>query len=134
MNEKIYRVLTSTKSYSIQNGLIRDVEYNVVRIVLPKHADSDVTKPENQFHAESASNLVSTQAMSCTVADDAESLSDILISHTLPISFLSRLVAVASDGACNRVLITLCVKYGADPDYIDRLSGRIVTTGDCSIG
>ncbi|KAJ9419472.1 serine/threonine protein kinase [Fusarium oxysporum f. sp. lycopersici 4287] len=125
VNERIRQVLVLASPYTVRHGLIRDMEHNVVRmLMLCRTFDPLAAETLKQVHAAAASVPIHAEALQCTFANDAEALVDILSNHTVPTSFLNRLVTVASDRCCNRVLKTLCVKYGADPDYIDQPSGR----------
>lgn len=123
--DKIRQTLASIDPAIVRHGLVRDVEHNVIRLMAFK-ASSDVTRNGTLENVELAAKA-SPQlflALEHALTDNADALDDLITKNHISKPFLDRLVTVTSDYGCRRALRTLCVKHGADPNYVDHISGR----------
>ncbi|EFQ96951.1 serine/threonine protein kinase [Nannizzia gypsea CBS 118893] len=122
--ERIRRVLSSANPDLIRRGLSRDIEDNVVRCLAIPCPTGPFKATYDDLCRVCSGVTELTLAFNYVLRDDDVSLNHILAKYPVPKSFLDRLVTLASDATCNQALRTLCIKHGADPNYIDRVSGR----------
>lgn len=124
-NEKIRQVLASIDRFIIRHGLVHDVEQNVIKIMVVDLSTESVRGRTREHVRNSANDSPALfSALSHVLEDNAEKLDEVLMHSAIQRAFLNRLVTVASDYSKRRALRTLIVKHGADPDYVDSLSGR----------
>jgi ankyrin repeat protein len=123
--ERVRGVLSSVDARITRHGLVRDIEHNVVRIMAYNPAQDQTRRRTREHLRETAKDSpVLSRALEYIYADMPDALDQHLMTNPVPLAFLDRLVTTAADYGHLGVLRSLCVKHGANPNYIDTPSGR----------
>jgi Ankyrin repeats (many copies) len=125
IDARIRDILASIDHYVVGEGLRRDVENNVVRLMwIDPHSEAAVQTMQQVQNMGQASALLQS-VLEKVYDDDAEALDALLRQkNSLAEGFKNRLITIAADFGCRKVLRTLILKHGANPNHIDKISRR----------
>jgi ankyrin repeat protein len=125
IDARIWDVLGSIDRLILQEGLRKDVDNNVIRLMWTSSSSEAALRTSQHVHIAAQGSTLLLSVVEKVDEDNAEAL-DALLAQRNPLveGFKNRLVTVAADSSRRNVLRTLLSRHGGNPDYIDKVSGR----------
>lgn len=130
IDSRVTEVLKSADPTMLLDALQDDIETNIIALRTMNNKKSIVADKTLQHAQKLSQGSPHIQSILDAVSDDNEEALDRLLlqKRPLPLGFLDLLVTVSADRDRQSVLRSLILNHGANPDTIEKLSGRQTTS------